>query len=92
MPRPLRFPALPQNEHVTMRLATLVSIETPPLGVFQLKDGSLGTIVRRFDRLDDGTTDALPSATAPIERSFLPAAMQEQYLQILRENTATLAG
>ncbi len=54
-PEPARFSALPQNEHVTMRLATIVEIETPPFGLMRLKDGSLAYIIKRFDRLDDGT-------------------------------------
>jgi serine/threonine-protein kinase HipA len=53
-PEPMRFSALPQNEHLTMCLASLVGIETPPFGLTRLKDGALAYVIKRFDRLDDG--------------------------------------
>lgn len=53
-PEPRGFPGLPQNEHLTMRLASLVRIETPPFGLIRLKDGALVYVVKRFDRLDGG--------------------------------------
>jgi serine/threonine-protein kinase HipA len=46
--------ALPENEHLSMRLATLVGIETPPCGLVRLIDGTWGYVVRRFDRAPDG--------------------------------------
>jgi serine/threonine-protein kinase HipA len=49
------YPALPENEHVTSRLAQLVEIEVAPFGMVALKDGSLAYIARRFDRLPDGS-------------------------------------
>lgn len=54
-PEPSRFSSLPENEHLTMRLASLAGIETPPFGLVRLKGGSLAYLIRRFDRLDDGT-------------------------------------
>ena len=54
-PEPSRYSALPQDEHVTMRLASLVGVETPPFGLVRLKDGALAYIIKRFDRLEDGT-------------------------------------
>jgi serine/threonine-protein kinase HipA len=45
---------LPENEHLTMQLAKLVGIETPPNGLFPLKDRSVAYLVRRFDRVADG--------------------------------------
>ena len=53
-PEPMRFSALPQNEHLTMCLASLVGIETPPFGLTRLKDGALAYVIKRFDRLDNG--------------------------------------
>ena len=53
-PEPMRFSALPQNEHLTMCLASLVEIETPPFGLTQLKDGALAYVIKRFDRQDSG--------------------------------------
>lgn len=42
--------ALPENEHLTMRLATLLDIDVPPFGLVRMRDGSLAYIVARFDR------------------------------------------
>jgi len=53
-PEAARFSFLPQNEHVTMRLASHVEIETPPFGLLPLKDGTLAYLIKRFDRLDNG--------------------------------------
>jgi len=54
-PEPSRFAYVPQNEHLTMRLAELIGIEVPPLGLVELKDKAIAYIIKRFDRLDDGT-------------------------------------
>ncbi len=48
------YPVLPENEHVTTRLAQLVDIDVAPSGMVALKGGSLAFVVRRFDRLDNG--------------------------------------
>jgi len=54
-PEPSRFAFVPQNEHLTMRLAELAGIEVPPFGLVELKDKAIAYIIKRFDRLDDGT-------------------------------------
>ncbi|MGL4464041.1 MAG: type II toxin-antitoxin system HipA family toxin [Planctomycetia bacterium] len=54
-PEPSRFSALPQNEHLTMCLASLAGVETPPFGLVPLSEGPPAYIIKRFDRLDDGT-------------------------------------
>jgi len=48
------FRALPENEHLTMRLARLYGIETPPNGLVRMADGGLAYVVRRFDRPTGG--------------------------------------
>lgn len=48
-------PLVPENEHVTMRLAPLVGIAVPPCGMVRLRDGALAYIVARVDRLADGS-------------------------------------
>ncbi len=53
-PQPARFVHIPENEHLTMRLAGLVGIELPPFGLVELKDGQIAYLIKRFDRLDDG--------------------------------------
>ncbi len=50
-----KFSSLPQNEQLTMRLADLVGIEVPLFGLVYLKDGAVAYIIKRFDRLDDGS-------------------------------------
>lgn len=54
-PEPSRFAFVPQNEHLTMSLARLVGIEVPPFGLFELTDGAVAYLVKRFDRGDDGS-------------------------------------
>ncbi len=54
-PEPAAYAELPQNEQLTMRLASLVKIETAPFGLIRLKEGQFSYIIKRFDRLDDGT-------------------------------------
>jgi serine/threonine-protein kinase HipA len=54
-PEPSRFAFVPQNEHLTMRLAVLLDIEVPPCGLVELKDGAIAYLIKRFDRLDDST-------------------------------------
>lgn len=53
-PQAQTFPSLPENEHVTMKLAALTGITVPPCGLLRLRDDSLAYVVRRFDRTDDG--------------------------------------
>lgn len=50
-PQSQAFPAVPENEHVTLRIAALAGIEVPPAGLFPLLDGSPALLVRRFDRI-----------------------------------------
>lgn len=53
-PQTERFPLLPQNENLCMNIARLLEIDTPPHGLFDLRDGSPAYLVRRFDRTPDG--------------------------------------
>ena len=53
-PQAQTFPSLPENEHVTMRIARRCGVAIPPCGLVELKDGSLAYISRRFDRTDGG--------------------------------------
>jgi serine/threonine-protein kinase HipA len=50
-----RFELLPENENLCMNIASAYGIETPPHGLLPLSDGKLTYIVKRFDRLDDGS-------------------------------------
>jgi serine/threonine-protein kinase HipA len=53
-PQNAEFPALPENEHVSMQIARLFGILVPAHGLIRLADGSLAYIVERFDRMPDG--------------------------------------
>lgn len=53
------YPELPENEDLTMRLATVVGIEVPLHGMIYSKDGSLSYFIKRFDRLPRGKKIAL---------------------------------
>ncbi|MBY0543955.1 MAG: HipA domain-containing protein [Gammaproteobacteria bacterium] len=45
------YPELPQNEDLTMHLASMIGIEIPLHGMVYAKDGSLTYFIRRFDRI-----------------------------------------
>jgi serine/threonine-protein kinase HipA len=49
-----RFPELPENEAVTLRMAGLAGIEVPVHGLIYCQDGSLSYFIRRFDRTGHG--------------------------------------
>lgn len=48
------FPALAQNELLSMRLAEAAGVPIPPCGLVPLKDGAIAYVVARFDRTKDG--------------------------------------
>jgi serine/threonine-protein kinase HipA len=50
-----RFESLPENENLCMNIASIYGVEVPPHGLLPLADERLAYIVRRFDRLDDGS-------------------------------------
>jgi serine/threonine-protein kinase HipA len=41
---------VPENEHASMRIAALAGVHVPPFGLFQLADGSLAYVIKRYDR------------------------------------------
>jgi serine/threonine-protein kinase HipA len=53
-PPSLDYPEMPQNEHVTMRLAEQFKINTVPSSIIRLKSGELSYITKRIDRTDEG--------------------------------------
>jgi serine/threonine-protein kinase HipA len=52
------FEEIPQNEALTMTLASMVGIEVPPHGLLYSKDNSWTYFIKRFDRI--GRKDKLP--------------------------------
>jgi serine/threonine-protein kinase HipA len=53
-PQTQAFPHLPENEHVTMRIAREAGLEVPSFGLVHLHDGSLAYLIRRFDCVATG--------------------------------------
>lgn len=54
-PEPNQFPEIPQNENLCMNIAAELKMPVPPHGLFPMADGKLCYIIKRFDRLEDGT-------------------------------------
>lgn len=48
------FPEMPQNEHLTMRIAEAFGIKTVMSGMIRLKSGELSYITKRIDRRNSG--------------------------------------
>ncbi len=53
-PPTLDFPEMPQNEHVTMRIAEAMGIKVVPSSLIRLQSGELSYITKRVDRTIDG--------------------------------------
>lgn len=49
------YPQMPENEHLSMRLAALFEIDTVPVNMIRLASGELCYITRRIDRNTDGS-------------------------------------
>lgn len=50
-----RFESLPENENLCMNIASAYGVEIPPHGLLPLADDRLAYVVKRFDRLEDGS-------------------------------------
>lgn len=50
-PQHATYPELPENEDLTMRLASLANIEVPLHGLIYCEDGSFTYFIKRFDRV-----------------------------------------
>ena len=48
------FPEMPENEHVTMRIAEAFGIRVVPASLIRLASGELSYITKRVDRTEDG--------------------------------------
>lgn len=47
------YPEMPQNEHVTMRIAEAFGLQTVPSSLIRLQSGELSYITKRIDRTED---------------------------------------
>ena len=50
-----RFESLPENENLCMNIASAYGIEVPSHGLLPLMDERLVYVIKRFDRLEDGS-------------------------------------
>lgn len=48
------YPALPENEAITMRMAQIAGIEVPVHGLLYSRDTTMSYFIRRFDRIGQG--------------------------------------
>lgn len=53
-PEPGQFPQLPQNENLCMNMASELGLRVPPHGLFEMSDGKLCYVIKRFDRAENG--------------------------------------
>jgi serine/threonine-protein kinase HipA len=49
-----KYPDMPQNEHVTMRIAEAFNIQVVPSSLIRLASGELSYIIKRVDRIESG--------------------------------------
>ncbi|MFH1147744.1 MAG: HipA domain-containing protein [Pseudomonadota bacterium] len=49
------FESVPENENLCMNIASVYGIEVPAHGLIPLQDSRIAYIVKRFDRLEDGS-------------------------------------
>lgn len=54
-PQNPQYPQMPENEHLSMKLAELFAIEVVPTNLIRLASGELCYITKRIDRKQDGT-------------------------------------
>lgn len=53
-PQNKSFPEMPENEHLTMRMAEICGIPVVPSSLIRLKSGELSYITKRIDRTETG--------------------------------------
>lgn len=53
-PQNKSFPEMPENEHLTMKMAEICGISTVPSSLIRLKSGELSYITKRIDRKENG--------------------------------------
>lgn len=53
-PPSISYPEMPENEHLTMKIAEALGIQTVPSSLIRLQSGELAYITKRIDRTIDG--------------------------------------
>lgn len=54
-PQNTEYPQMPENEHLSMKLASLLKLDIVPANMIRLSSGELCFITKRIDRNEDGT-------------------------------------
>ena len=54
-PQNVKYPQMPENEHLSMKLAELFKIDVVPFAMIRLASGELCYITKRIDRKQDGS-------------------------------------
>ena len=54
-PQNIQYPQMPENEHLSMKLAALFKIDIVPVNMIRLESGELCYITKRIDRNKDGS-------------------------------------
>lgn len=54
-PQNAKYPQMPENEHLSMKLAALFKIDIVPVNLIRLQSGELCFITKRIDRNKDGS-------------------------------------
>lgn len=54
-PQNAQYPQMPENEHLSMKLAELFTLKIVPVNLIRLQSGELCFITKRIDRNQDGT-------------------------------------
>lgn len=67
-PKSDKYPWLPEDEDLTMHLATIARIDVVPHSLIRFDDGELAYITKRVDRGDDGTKYLMEDACQLSER------------------------
>ena len=54
-PQNTEYPQMPENEHLSMKLAALFKMDTVPVNLIRMQSGELCFITKRIDRNSDGS-------------------------------------
>jgi serine/threonine-protein kinase HipA len=83
-----RFESIPENENLCMNIASAFGIEVPPHGLVQLMDGKLAYLVKRFDRLDDGSKLQQEDFQQLLQRDDKYDGSYERIANFIKEHSA----
>ena len=83
-----RFESIPENENLCMNIAFTYGIEVPPHGLLPLMDGRLAYLVRRFDRLENGSKLQQEDFQQLLQRDDKYAGSYERIANFLKEHSS----